>query len=237
MPKDERPDTRSRAVADRRIALKKPTGWFAAGREVARAMSLLSDGAFKLYVHVCLSADRSTGRLKVDHGELAAALRKSRRSIVKYVEEVRQCGICTTRQAVNQHADGEIEICDGFWPYVKSIGTEERGEVSYVEIVRQLLAARTCVNKVFNPADEHLARQMFRDHVELKQIEHGVLLGCARRYVALLKGTAVGPIAGLRYFSSTIQEVQALQTSEDYWRHLAVRVAKFEQQWVTARQA
>jgi hypothetical protein len=238
MPKDERPDTRSRAVADRRIALKKPTGWFAAGREVARAMSLLSDGAFKLYVHVCLSADRSTGRLKVDHGELAAALRKSRRSIVKYVEEVRQCGICTTRQAVNQHADGEIEICDGFWPYVKSIGTEESGEnvVSYVEIVRQLLAARTCVNKVFNPADEHLARQMFRDHVELKQIEQGVLLGCARRYVALLKGTAVGPIAGLRYFSSTIQEVQALQTSEDYWRHLAVRVAKFEQQWVPAKQ-
>ena len=156
---------------------------------------------------------------------------------MKYVEELRQCGICTTRQAVNQHADGNIEICDGFWPYVKSIRTEETGEnvSSYVEIVRQLLAARACVNKMFNPADEHLARQMFRDHVELKQIEHGVLLGCARRYVALLKGTATGPIAGLKYFSSTIQEVQALQTSEDYWRQLALRVARSEQQWASRR--
>ena len=86
-----------------------------------------------------------------------------------------------------------------------------------------------------NPADEHLARQMFRDHVELKQIEHGVLLGCGRRYVALLNGTAVGPIAGLKYFSSTIREVQALQASKDNWRHLALGVARFEQQWASRR--
>jgi hypothetical protein len=161
----------------------------------------------------------------------------SKRSINKNNAKPSVCALCTTRQAVNQHANGEIEICDGFWPYVKSVRTKEPGEdvVSYVEIVRLLLAARACVNKVFNPADEHLARQMFRDYVELKQIEHRVSLGCARRYVALLNGTAVGPIAGLKYFSSTIQEVQALQTSEDYWRHLALRVAKFEQQWASRR--
>lgn len=64
-----------------RIALKNPTGWFAAGREVARAMTLLSDGAFKVYMHVCLTADRSSGRLKIAHGDLATALKKSRRSI------------------------------------------------------------------------------------------------------------------------------------------------------------
>jgi hypothetical protein len=43
--------------------LKHPSGWFAAGREVARAIALLSDGAFKLYIHLCLNADRRTGRL------------------------------------------------------------------------------------------------------------------------------------------------------------------------------
>ena len=37
-----------------RLQLKQPTGWFAAGREFAQALTLLSDGAFKLYVHLCL---------------------------------------------------------------------------------------------------------------------------------------------------------------------------------------
>lgn len=220
-------------VSERRITLKNPTGWFAAGREVTRAMALLSDGAFKVYVHVCLRADRFSGRLNIDHGDLATALRKSRRSIVKYVEELREHGVCTTREAVNQHADGEIEICDAFWPYVKSGRTKEGGEdmASYVEMVRQFLATRNCVNQVFNPADEQLAMQMFREHVKVVCIERGILLGCARRYVALLNGTAVGPISGLRYFSSAIQEVRALQISDDYWAHLAARVAKFEKQW------
>jgi hypothetical protein len=69
------------------ITLKNPTGWFAAGREVTRAMALLSDGAFKVYMHVCLTADRSTGILKIAHRDLAVALKKSRRSIVIYLEE------------------------------------------------------------------------------------------------------------------------------------------------------
>ena len=119
-----------------RMALKNPTGWFAAGREVTRAMALLSDGAFKVYMHVCLTADRSSGRLKIAHGDLATALKKSRRSIVNYLEE--------------------------------------------------------------------------------------------RRYVALLNGTVLGPVAGLSYF----KEVRSLRTSEGYWQHLSLRVAKLEQQWV-----
>src|SRR6266487_537445 len=43
--------------------LKNPSGWFAAGRKVSRALVLLSDGAFKLYIHLCLKAGRSTGLL------------------------------------------------------------------------------------------------------------------------------------------------------------------------------
>ena len=64
-------------MSQQRIALKNPTGWFAAGREVTRAMTLLSDGAFKVYMHVCHSANRSTGRLKVAHRDLAIALKKA----------------------------------------------------------------------------------------------------------------------------------------------------------------
>jgi hypothetical protein len=63
-----------------------------------------------------------------------------------------------------QHTGGEIEICDGFWPYVKCNRAEEVGNdvAAYVEAVRRLLAARKCVNQVFNPADGQLATQMFR---------------------------------------------------------------------------
>ena len=42
-----------------RFPLKRPTGWFAAGREVACALQLLSDGTFKLFVWLCLNAERS----------------------------------------------------------------------------------------------------------------------------------------------------------------------------------
>ncbi|MCU1294037.1 MAG: hypothetical protein JWP08_2887, partial [Bryobacterales bacterium] len=74
-------------MSQQRIPLKNPMGWFAAGREVTRAMALLSDGAFKVYMHVCLTADRSTGKLKIAQGDLTLALRKSRRSIANYLEE------------------------------------------------------------------------------------------------------------------------------------------------------
>jgi hypothetical protein len=133
--------------------------------------------------------------------------------------------------------EGEIEICDGFWPYVEFNRAEAVGDdvASYVETVRRFLAARNCVNQVFNPADAQLAMQMFRDKVELISIERGILLGCARRYVALLNGTAVGPISGLKYFSSAIQDVRTLQISDGYCDHLASRIAKFEQQWASGK--
>jgi hypothetical protein len=197
-------------------------------------MAVLSDGAFKVYMYVCLTADRSNGRLKIAHGDLATALKKSRRSIVNYLEELREHQICSMESALNQHVAGHIEVCDRFWPYVKCRRDEDASETldSYIETVRQFLAERRCVNPVFNPADERLAAQLFREHVELKQIEHAVMLACARRYVALLNGTVVGHIAGLSYFSPAIQEVRSLQTSEGYWQHLAQRVVKFELQWM-----
>src|SRR5580704_6725762 len=102
-------------MSQQRIALKNPMGWFAAGREVARAMALLSDGAFKVYMHVCLTADRSSGRLKIAHGDLATALKKSPRSIVNYLEELREHQICSVEAALDLHVAGHIEVCDRFW--------------------------------------------------------------------------------------------------------------------------
>ena len=49
-----------------RLILKQPTGWLAAGREVAEALALLPDPVFRLYMYLCLNADRHTGRFRID---------------------------------------------------------------------------------------------------------------------------------------------------------------------------
>jgi len=213
--------------------LKKPTGWFAAGREVVQASGVLSDGAFRLYIHLCLSADRSTGRLRVRHADLAKALRKSQRSVVTYLEELRTLNVCTIRPAVNQHTVGEIEIRDAFWPYERATSTEvSTDESNYAEQVRRLFQTRRCVESSFSPADQKLAAGFFRQRIGLDQIETALLLGCARKYVAMLNGKISGPITSLSYFQAVVEEVGKLQMSGDYTKYLRQRVARLEEQWL-----
>jgi hypothetical protein len=68
--------------------LKHSSGWFAAGREVSRALALLSDEAFRLFIYFCLNADGRTGQMKITRGDLAKAVGRSRRSIIIYMEEL-----------------------------------------------------------------------------------------------------------------------------------------------------
>jgi hypothetical protein len=218
--------------------LKNPTGWFAAGQEVVRASGILSDGAFRLYIHLCLSADRSTGRLRARHADLAGALRKSRRSVVTYLEELRTLDVCTIRSAVNQHAVGEIEICDAFWPYERMPPAHATNdEADYTEQVRRLFQSRRCVESPFSPADQKLAAGFFRQQVRLEQIETALLLGCARKYVAMLNGKISGPITSLAYFQAVVDEVEKLQMSADYVKYLRQRVARLEEQWLGQKPA
>ncbi len=85
------------------------------GRDPFRAaLAILSDGAFKLFVWLCLRAVPSTGRLSASHAELARALGKSRRSIVSHLEELRSKGVCAVQPGANQHSPGSIEILDAF---------------------------------------------------------------------------------------------------------------------------
>jgi hypothetical protein len=60
-----------------RLILKQPTGWFAAGREFAQAITLLCDGAFMLYVYACLRANRHTGCLSATVEELARVMARA----------------------------------------------------------------------------------------------------------------------------------------------------------------
>jgi hypothetical protein len=212
--------------------LKHPSGWFAAGREVSRALALLSDGAFKLYIHLCLKADRRTGLLGADQGDLVKAVGKSRRSIVTYLEELRERGVCRIQPAANQHSPGEIEICDAFWPYEKAAQLPRTSAVmDYIEQIRRLLQARSCVENPFTAADEKLGAALLQRKIPIEDVENGVLLGCARKYVALLNGKNEGLIVSFSYFQKVIEEAQKLQMPPDYWRYLRIRLTRLEQQW------
>src|SRR5207302_7730976 len=71
--------------------------------------SLLSDGAFKIYVYVCLHADRRTAQLRFRMAELAHATGHSTRSLTSYLEELRSREVSIVYRAANQHELGRSE--------------------------------------------------------------------------------------------------------------------------------
>jgi hypothetical protein len=141
------------------LTLKHPAGFFAAGREMADALTLLSDGAFKTYVYVCLQADRRTAQFRFRMAELAQATGHSARSLTTYLDELRLAEVAFVHQAANQHELGRIEICERFWPYVKTAAEppEDAEQTLYVARVRGVFLEPACVRSVFSAADEKLA--------------------------------------------------------------------------------
>jgi hypothetical protein len=194
---------------------------------------MLSDGAFKVYIYLCLTADRSTGRVAAGHTDLVKALGKSRRSVMTYLEELRREGVCKVQCAVNQHAGGGIEICDLFWPYERApIAGELATTEGYVEEIRRLLKPWRCVQVSMSPADQKIAVALFARGVPLDQIERGITLACARKYVTLCNAGGDGPITSFGYFQNVIEEAATQKVSDDYWRYVRVRAERLEQEWV-----
>jgi hypothetical protein len=217
--------------------LKHASGWFAAGREVARALTLLSDGAFRLFIYFCLHADRRTGQMRIANGDLAKALGRSRRSIIIYMEELQRQRVCRVQAAANQHAPCQIEICDAYRPYEKTRKEQSAPDrESYVTQIRALMGTRRCVAISFAPADENLANDLFQRGVSLQRVERGFLLGCARKYSTLLNNKSNELIVSFSYFQNVIEEARQLQVSADYWRYLQRRIEQMEQQWLEQNQ-
>jgi hypothetical protein len=208
-----------------RLQLKQPTGWFAAGREVAYAMQLLSDAAFKLFVWLCLHAERGRGAVSATPTELAKAMGKTESDIALAIEELDQRGVCKVRP------DGSIEIQDRFWPYQRNCASTVNPEwLHYVAEVKRLFLERRCVQSSFNAADEKLALSLFRRGVSLSQIERAILLGSVRKYISALQNAGGTPISSLHYFTNLFEEVQQ-EPSSQYWTYIAQKVKTFEQTW------
>jgi hypothetical protein len=220
-----------------RLILKQPTGWFAAGREFAQALTLLSDGAFKLYVHACLMANRHTGRLSATVDELARAMTRAPTSVAMNLEELEARAVC--RVIRNGGSQLVLEIRDRFWPYQRQLtpGCAPEPEAEFVRKVRGLFLAPACVQASFSAADEKLALDMYRRGVSMEQITRAILLGCARKYVAMLNAGTRTPITSLQYFSDIVEEVNESAIPESYWEPLRAKMARMEQQWQNAHPA
>jgi hypothetical protein len=221
-----------------RLRLKRSTGWFAAGQEMATALPLLSDAAFKLYVFLCLNVNRHSARMVWAPMELANLLQRDRQSVNDALEELCRCEVCMR----HPDADGRIaldrlsvEICDRFWPYEKP-PVEEFGidQNRYVQRVRQMLTGTACVRVNFSAADERLAAIFYRRGISLVHLQRAIWLGCARKYVALLNAleNADMLITSLNYFSALVNEVAETQVSEDYWKHMQSKLPQLERMWL-----
>lgn len=214
------------------LKLKHPEGWFAAGREVSQALDLLSDGAFKLFIYLCLNAGRRSGHLRLDCNHLARALHKSRRSISTYLEELEERKVCRIRRAPNQHQAGWIEISEGFWPYHKQPPAADLDEeTDYVERVRHLFLACPCVVSSFGAADQKLALDFYRRGVSFEQLERAMVLGCARKYLAGLNGQSTASITSLKYFEPLVHEISRQEVSDQYWEYVRSRLDTLQKQW------
>ncbi len=214
-----------------RLILKQSTGWFAAGREFAQAITLLSDGAFKLYVYACLHAGRHTGCLRATVDELARAMTRAPTAITMHLDELETCAVC--RVVRNGGSQLVLEIRDRFWPYQRqqTPGCAPEPEAEFVREVRGLFLASACVQASFSAADDKLALGMYRRGVSMEQINRAILLGCARKYVAMLNAGTRTPITSLQYFSDIVEEVSESAIPESYWEPLRTKVTRMEQQW------
>jgi hypothetical protein len=213
-----------------RLILKQPTGWFAAGREFAQAIPLLSDGAFKLYVHACLMANRHTGRLSATVDELARATTRAPTAVAIDMKELEERAVCCVVR--DEGSMFMLEISDSFWPYQRHQPPGRSGpEAEFIQKVRGLFLAPACVQASFSAADEKLALDLYRRGVSMEQITRAILLGCARKYVAMLNAKVRTPITSLQYFADIVEEVRESTIPESYWEPLRAKVTRMEQQW------
>jgi hypothetical protein len=220
------------------LRLKNTRNWFAAGMEVQQAIETLTDGAFKVFMHICLNAERQTGLLHTTQVELARNLKKSHGAVRKYLVEMEKAGISRNSFSNSPRTRGSVQISSPYWPYESEAEhTTDDGADRFVSEIRTLLRERACVCSSFSTADEVLARQWFNAAVPLERIRQAILLGCARKYVAWRNNPAVqGPISTLRYFTPIIEEIAQQKLDPDYWEFLRARIQRHEKLWIEKHQ-
>jgi len=213
-----------------RLRLKHRSGWFVAGEEVAQALKILSAGAFKLYLYLCLQAERQSGRIAWEPEAAARLFEGAGEEIRTALEELCRQQVCLPIGV------GALEIADRFWPYEKPAPAEPEPDLAgYVRQLRQMLLRPACVRAGFSSADERLAAHFHQHGVSLVQLQRAIWLGCARKYAALLNGQNPMLITSLHYFTRLVEEVEATKVTDSYWCYVQRKVEELERRWIANR--
>jgi hypothetical protein len=214
------------------LILKNPRGWFAAGAEVQKAMDLLGDGAFRLFIYLCLNARRDTGVLEGSLTHLASNIKRGKHTVRLYLREMETAGICRFRFGHSPMGDGVVEVTEDFWPYQRSAQEPASNDsTEFVAAIRKMLQARACINTSVSAADEILAREWFDRGISLELIEWAILIGCIRKYVSWRNNQTRTVIGSLKYFAPVLEEVQNMKADPEYWGYLRYRLTRMESEW------
>ena len=215
-----------------KLRIKESVGWFVAGEGFRQALTLLSDGAFKLFAHLSLHADRRTGCLAATHKELAASLSKSKRVIGAYVAELEAKEICKVRPGKNQFMPTVYEIADGYWPYQRDPSSPESPEFqAFVESVRECYEGLGCTNGKLGAAGIETARQLHQRSIPLNVIYAAMLLGACRKFESWLNGASREQIRSMAYFEPLLAEIQANPLPDSYFTYLQRKLRRLVEAW------
>lgn len=226
-------------MTSNQLRIKPGVHWFPAMMQWHTAMNQLSDGAFKLFVYLCLNAVRSTAGLEFRQTTLARALGKSRRSLTSYLQELEHHQICRVSMSANQYAAGTIQIHASYWPYEwepqeADPSSLAENQDSYVQAIQEHLQSRACVRCRFSAMDRQLAQEWFRQGIELLRVEQAILIACSRKYVSWLNGADSQAIGSLRYFEPILGEILQQRVSAEYWNFNRAQLTRLEQKWIAS---
>ena len=213
--------------ANPKLKLKKATGWFPAGDGFLKAMTVLADGPFKVFVYLCLNADRQTATCQSSYQRLAAGVGKSRHTVESYVAELKAKGLCTVLTSRIPYVGSTIRIADEYWPFVtagEDLGPDS--SESYIDSVRKLFVALSCTSGRFGPAEERLAEDFEQKGIPLSVIEDAMMVGACRKYVSWLNNGPSAPIASLHYFDAIIEEVLERPFPPGYREYMQMQVER-----------
>jgi len=188
--------------------IKDRNRWVAAGDEFRRATRLLSDGAFKLFVHIALESDSRTGCMEATYKTLAADLRKSKRSIGIYAAELHEKGVCKVQPGENQYCKTRLEIRDDYWPYERESAIEVVGSAAYVTAIQNAYLALDCTVNRFSSTDIQTAGEFKKEGVPLETVKDALLLGAIRKYSSWLDGKDSSLIGSMKYFKNVVTEIR-----------------------------
>ncbi len=221
-----------------RLRLKKSAHWFAAGEGFLKAMQILSDGAFKLFVWICLKADRHSATLRTSRDQLARVLRKPPDDIESCLAEIEAQKVCSIAADNQPRREFLFRIQDEFWPYYNSASgaSADPCATDYVAIVRQVFLDLGCTRGRFGSAEEAQARNLEKRGIPLDLVRDAMMVGACRKYVSWLNHGYSEPISSITYFESVISELLDCPLPADYREYLPMELKRLMKHWSRSAQ-